>query len=513
VPIDPAIPPRVRFAPSPTGYLHVGGARTALFNWLFARRHGGAFVLRIEDTDVERSSGEMVEGILDGLRWLGLRWDEGPGVGGPYGPYFQSARLDRYRETAARLVTGGRVRFGGDAAGGGIEREIAPGAAYYCYCTPEELRARREAAQAQEGGWRYDRACLALPPEEIARREAAGLPRAVRFRVPPGRTVFRDLVHGEIAVDHETIEDFVILRSDGHPTYQLSVVVDDLDMRITHVIRGDDHISNTPKQILLYRALGAEPPLFAHVPLILGPDRRRLSKRHGATSVTEYRRLGYLPEAMVNFLALLGWSPATGQEIFTRDELVAAFSIEGISSSPAVFNPEKLDWFNAQHILRLDAAELARRLEPELRASGFWRDEYAGVLRGWLLEVIELLKPRVRRLPEFIELGLPFFAESVPRDPAAVARHLSQPELAPHLAALRERLAALDAFDPPAIEAALRAVAAERGVPAATLIHAARVAVTGRAASPGLFEVLALVGRRRTLERLEEAEHILASRV
>ncbi|HXH04957.1 MAG TPA: glutamate--tRNA ligase, partial [Vicinamibacterales bacterium] len=454
-----AAPPRVRFAPSPTGYLHVGGARTALFNWLFARKHGGVFILRIEDTDVERSSEEMVEGILEGLRWLGLRWDEGPGVGGPYGPYFQSGRLERYREMAERLAAGGL--------------------AYYCYCTPEALRARREAAERQGGGWRYDRACLALSSEEIAERERAGRPRAIRFRVPAGRTVFRDLVHGEIAVDHETIEDFVILRSDGHPTYQLSVVVDDLDMRITHVIRGDDHISNTPKQILLYRAFGGEPPAFAHVPLILGPDRRRLSKRHGATSVMEYKRLGYLPEAMVNFLALLGWSPATGQEIFTRDELIAAFSLEGISSSQAIFNPEKLDWFNAQHIMRLDAAELARRLEPELRASGFWRDEYAGVLRGWLLEVIELLKPRVRRLPEFIEQGLPFFAESVPRDPAAVAKHLSAPELAPHLAALRERLAALEAFDPPALEAALRAVAAERGVPAPVLIHATRVAVTG----------------------------------
>ena len=282
--------PRVRFAPSPTGYLHVGGARTALFNWLFARRHGGVFVLRIEDTDVERSSDEMVEGILDGLRWLGLDWDEGPKIGGPYGPYFQSERLDRHRAMAERLV--------------------AEGHAYYCYCTPEELKAKRDAAEQA-------RRRLAVRPHLLRadaatrspRASATSVPRAVRFRVPDGTTRFDDLVHGPIEFDGANIEDFVILRSDGQPTYQLSVVSDDVEMAITHVVRGDDHISNTPKQILLYHAVGAPVPQFAHVPLILGPDKKRLSKRHGATSVMEYARQGYLPEAMVNFLALLGWSP------------------------------------------------------------------------------------------------------------------------------------------------------------------------------------------------------------
>src|SRR5262245_29834642 len=293
--------PRLRFAPSPTGYLHVGGARTALFNWLFARRHHGAFILRIEDTDVERSSAEMVTGILDGLRWLGIDWNEGPEIGGPHAPYFQSQRLDRYRAAAQELVDRGQ-------------------------------------AVVDEG--------------------------AIRFNVPPGKTSFTDSVHGPIEFDNEHIENFVILRSDTHPTYHLSVVVDDIDMAITHVVRGDDHISNTPKQVLLYQAFGKPVPTFAHVPLILGLDKKRLSKRHGATSVMEYARQGYLPEAMVNFLALLGWGTGSDDELLTKDELIARFSLEGISGGNAVFNTEKLDWFNHQYLLRLSDDELIARLRP-----------------------------------------------------------------------------------------------------------------------------------------------------
>src|SRR3984893_2135908 len=300
----------------------------------------------------------MVEGILDGLRWLGLDWDEGPRIGGPYGPYFQSERRDRYRAMAARLV--------------------AQGSAYYCYCTPEDLKAKRNA-----GVEKYDRTCSALTVDEIAARERAGMARAVRFRVPEGTMRFDDLVHGPIEFDGAHIEDFVILRSDGHPTYQLSVVSDDVEMAITHVVRGDDHISNTPKQILLYRAIGAPLPQFAHVPLILGPEKKRLSKRHGATSVIEYARQGYLPEAMVNFLALLGWSPGGDRELFTRDELVKAFALEGISGGNAVFNPEKLEWFNQQHIARLAPAELARRLRPLFDAAGLWSDSYLGDRHAW----------------------------------------------------------------------------------------------------------------------------------
>jgi glutamyl-tRNA synthetase len=348
--------PRVRFAPSPTGYLHVGGARTALFNWLFARRSGGVFVLRIEDTDLERSSQDMVEGILEGLRWLGLDWDEGPAIGGEFGPYFQSERLERHRAMAERLV--------------------ADGHAYYCYCTAETLKAKRDAAEQAGSAWKYDRTCCVLTGDQIAEREQQRMPRVVRFRVPDGPTRFDDLVHGPIEFEGEHIEDFVLLRSDAQPTYQLSVVSDDVEMKITHVVRGDDHVSNTPKQILLYRAIGAPEPRFAHVPLILGPDKKRLSKRHGATSVTEYERQGYLPEAMFNFLSLLGWSPGNDDEIFTREALIDAFALEGISGGNAVFNPEKLDWFNQQHIMRLAPDELALRIKPWLETAGLWNDDY-----------------------------------------------------------------------------------------------------------------------------------------
>ena len=476
---------RVRFAPSPTGYLHIGGARTALFNWLFARRQGGIFVLRIEDTDTERSSWAMVDGIVQGLRWLGLDWDEGPDVGGPHGPYFQSQRLARHRELADRLV--------------------AAGNAYYCYCTPAEIQAKRGAAEAAGGGWVYDRTCCALTADEIARRESDGLPRAVRFKVPDGRTELQDLVHGPIAFENANIEDFVILRSDGQPTYHLSVVSDDIDMAITHVVRGDDHISNTPKHVLLFNALGAPLPRFGHVPLILGTDKKRLSKRHGATSVMEYPRLGYLPEAMVNFLALLGWSPGTDEEIFSMDALVQRFTLEGISGGNGVFNPEKLDWFNQQHILVMPSAELARRIEPLLRDAGLWHDAFAASERPWLLRVIDLLKPRARRLGQFVDDGRLFFAEEVEYDPAAVKKHLKPAGIRDHLLALAGAFEQLPGFDQAATESSLRALAEVRGIKPATLIHATRVAVTGRSVSPGLFEVLELLGRARSLRRLAAA--------
>jgi glutamyl-tRNA synthetase len=474
---------RVRFAPSPTGYLHIGGARTALFNWLYARRHGGAFILRIEDTDVERSSADMTTGILQSLRWLGLDWDEGPIVGGPHAPYLQSERLARYRDAAARLVS--------------------KGAAYYCYCRPDELAAKREAAEAAGGAWMYDRTCRALSAEQIASREAAGMPRAIRFFVPVGETSFEDSIRGRITVTHDHIEDFVIVRSDGHPTYQLSVVVDDAEMAVTQVVRGDDHISNTPKQVLLYQALDAPVPGFAHVPLILGPDRKRLSKRHGATSVGEYEAQGYLPEAMINFLALLGWSPGSGdQEVFTRDELIGRFTLEGISGGNAVFSPEKLDWFNQQHIARMPADEILRRLAPELQRHALWRDAFDGAERVWIEAVVDLLKPRARKLVDLLPTIRPFVADAIERDPAAVAKHLSAPELPDLIAAWRERVERIEPFEPPEIEAALRTFAEERGVKAGTLIHATRVAVTGQAVSPGIFDVLHLLGRDRVLARL-----------
>jgi glutamyl-tRNA synthetase len=484
--------PRVRFAPSPTGYLHVGGARTALFNWLYARRHGGVFILRIEDTDVERSSSEMVTGILDGMRWLGLDWDEGPEIGGPHAPYFQSERLDQYRRTAEGLV--------------------AHGDAYYCYCSPERLKQERDKAEARGEAWKYDRACLSLPLDRIAELEASGSGRAIRFKVPPGRTTFDDAVHGPIEFEHANIEDFVILRSDLHPTYHLSVVVEDVDMAVTHVIRGDDHISNTPKHVLLFEALGFTMPRFAHVPLILGADKKRLSKRHGATSIIEYKRVGYLPDAMVNFLALLGWSPGDDRELMSRDELKAAFTLEGISSGDAVFNIEKLDWMNGQHILQLPIEQLTAHVEPFLVEAGLWSVAALPERRAWLMRILELLRPRAKRLADFVDQARPFLRDTVEYDAEAVEKHLGTVGLHDHVRALVSTLRITSPFDEPHVEAAVRGTASQRGLKAGSLIHAVRVGVTGRANSPGLFEVLALLGPERTVSRLERLQAFLATR-
>jgi nondiscriminating glutamyl-tRNA synthetase len=478
--------PRVRFAPSPTGYLHVGGARTALFNWLFARRHGGVFILRIEDTDTERSSDEMVAGILESMRWLGLEWDEGPGIGGPHAPYFQTQRFERHRAVAHQLLAGGF--------------------AYKCYCSPDRLKEQRDAAEKAGGGWKYDRVCLSLSADEQRRLEASGVQPALRFKVPAGKTSYTDHVRGHIEVDHDQVEDFVILRSNGLPIYHLSVVADDIEMGITHVIRGDDHISNTPKHILLWQALGKTPPEFAHVPLILGTDKKKLSKRHGMTSVTEYERIGYLPDAMVNFLALLGWSPGGDREVISREELIAAFSLEGISGGAAVFDPEKLDWFNGQYLAQIRPDDLVRYVKPLLQAAGLWSDEYDTPGRGeWLERVLRLVLPRVRRLPDFVAQVSPFMTATVDYDPEAVRKHLTTADLDQHIEAL---IVALETdpepFGEAAIERTLRAVADARGIKAAPLIHAARIAATGKAVSPGIFEVLALLGKPLTLARLRD---------
>jgi glutamyl-tRNA synthetase len=483
-------PPRVRFAPSPTGYLHVGGARTALFNWLYARRHGGAFILRIEDTDAERSSDEMVTGILDGLKWLGLDWDEGPGVDGPHAPYFQSQRYDRHRAAAATLM--------------------ASGHAYHCYCSADRLRQERERAEARGDAWQYDRTCLNLTAEDVARLEASGAPRAVRFKVPSGVTAFDDAVHGPIEFDGANIEDFVILRSDGHPVYHLSVVVDDVDMRITHVIRGDDHISNTPKHVLLFRALGAALPRFAHVPLILGADKKRLSKRHGATSVIEYERAGYLPDALVNFLALLGWSPGDDRELMTREALIESFTLEGISGGNAVFDTAKLDWMNGQYIGRLPIEALADLVLPMLVRDGLWTEGRPA--SQWLLPLLELLRPRAKRLTDFVDQARPFLVDVVEYDDEAVAKHLADPRLSEHIVALLAVLRELTSFDEAHVEAAVRGTAEARGIKAGALIHAIRVAMTGRTTSPGIFDVLVLLGRERALGRLEALIAFLRAR-
>ena len=470
--------PRVRFAPSPTGYLHVGGARTALFNWLFARHCGGTFILRIEDTDFERSSEAMVEGILEGIEWLGLSWDEGP--------FFQSQRLSLYQQTAERL--------------------IASGHAYYCFCTKEELEQRRAEAPAGRPPM-YDRRCRSIPAEEAAARRLDGQsPAAVRFSVPEGATAWDDAVFGRVEFANAEIEDFVLLRSDGIPTYHLSVVADDIDMRLTHIIRGADHISNTPKQILQYQALGASLPVFAHVPLILGPDKTRLSKRHGATSVTAYKDMGILPEAFRNFLSLLGWSPGPAhkdRELFSSDELIQLFTLDGISKSNAVFDHDKLAWFNTEYIRACDSGQLLPLIEEEWRIAGLIPSRTGEEI----LAAIDLVKPRARSLKDFATLFRAWFSDDFEFDPVAVTKFLSDPTLRPLLRQLAHRYAAAPAFTEASAEQILRDFAAEKGIKAGALINGSRVALTGQAVAPSLFAVMLALGRERVVQRLSEIAH------
>ena len=468
--------PRVRFAPSPTGYLHVGGARTALFNWLFARHFGGTFILRIEDTDFERSSEEMVQGILDGMSWLGLNWDEGP--------FYQSQRLALYRETAEKLV--------------------ASGHAYYCFCTKEELEARRQEAAKAGGPAMYDRRCRTIGTEKAAARKAAGEACAVRFLVPDGgSTSFEDAVFGKVEFANGEIEDFVLLRSDGVPTYHLSVVADDIDMRLTHIIRGADHISNTPKQVLQYRALGADLPVFAHLPLILGPDKTRLSKRHGATSVMAYKDMGILPEAFRNFLALLGWSPGPAhkhREIFSSEELIQLFTLEGIAKSNAVFDNDKLAWFNTEYIRACDSSRLLPLIEEEWRAVDFSPNRTPEEI----LAAVDLLKPRARSLKDFSGLFRAYFSDSFEYDRSAMEKFLADDSLPPLLRELASRYVAATEFSEASAEQILRGFATEKGVKAGALINGSRVALTGQAVAPSLFAVMALLGRDRVVQRLTD---------
>ena len=475
--------PRVRFAPSPTGYLHVGGARTALFNWLFARHTGGTLILRIEDTDFERSSEAMVGGILEGMTWLGLDWDEGP--------FFQSKRLELYREAAAKIV--------------------ASGNAYPCFCTKEQLEQRRAEAAAAGRPPMYDRRCRRLSADEAASRRAAGEAAAIRFAVPEGgATSFDDAVFGRIEFANSEIEDFVLLRSDGIPTYHLSVVADDMDMRLTHIIRGADHISNTPKQVLQYLALGAELPAFAHVPLILGPDKTRLSKRHGATSVISYKEMGIVPEAFRNFLALLGWTPQTAErdrEIFGSEELIRLFSLEGIAKSNAVFDNEKLAWFNTEYIRAYSSEKLLPLIEEEWAKAGFAPQR----AREELLATIDLLKPRARNLKDFGGAFKAYFSDDFEFDTAAVTKFFQDDALPGLLTELGSRYEAADEFTEASTEAVLRTFAEERGIKAGVLINGSRVALTGQGVAPSLFAVMAALGKERVVSRLKAAQAIVAT--
>jgi glutamyl-tRNA synthetase len=468
--------------PSPTGRFHLGNARTAIHNWLFARRSGGALVLRIEDTDPARSTPENVAVIIQAMRWLGLDWDEGPEAGGDHGPYFQSERLALYRRAADRL----------------LEQRLA----YPCYCTLDELEQRRREMQAKGLPPRYDRRCRDLSPAHRERLASEGRPAAIRFALPDqGAVAWDDLVRGRIEFQNSELDDFVLLRSDGSPTYLLACVVDDSAMAISHVLRGEDLISSTPRQLHIYQALGLDAPLFGHLPLILGTDRAKLAKRHGAASVLEYRDRGYLPDALVNFIALLGWSPGDDREVLSRDELIEAFSIEGIGKSGAVFDSEKLDWMNGVYLRTMPPADYIAAARPFVEnAFGECPDP------DYLSRAVLLEQERARTLAELPQLTEFFFRDPDSYDEKGERKWFQREGAAELLAAVRTALSELPAFDEPAIEAAIRAVADRAGVKAGPVIHTTRLAATGRTKGPGLFELLAVLGKERTLTRLTRAE-------
>lgn len=460
---------RVRFAPSPTGYLHIGGVRTALFNWLYARRHHGTFILRIEDTDQSRSTEEAITAILEGMRWVGLDWDEGP--------YRQTERMELYRDHAMRL--------------------FANGQAYWCVCTAEELEERRKEALAKGLQPRYDGRCrergIVNPTGEAA----------LRFRAPQeGQTVIEDLVKGRVVFDNAVLDDLIILRSNGYPTYNFSVVVDDALMGITHVVRGDDHLTNTPRQVPIFQALGFHVPQFGHLSMILGSDKARLSKRHGATSVLAYRDMGYLPEAMLNYLVRLGWSFGD-QEVFSLQEMIEKFSFDNVQKSSAVFNPEKLLWLNAQYIKQSEPKRVAEQLQPFLERAGVGA-EAAGKSGEWMERLVLAFRERSQTLEEMAKAAIPYLQADIQMDEAAAKKFLT-PAIAPLLERLADRFAAVPDFDKEGLEAVFKNVIAEAGIKMGELAQPVRVALTGRTASPGLFEVIDLLGRDRTLERLRHA--------
>ncbi|MBN1595697.1 glutamate--tRNA ligase [candidate division FCPU426 bacterium] len=478
-------PVRVRFAPSPTGHLHIGGARTALFNYLFARQQNGVFILRLEDTDQARSSEDSVQMILADMQWLGLTWDEGPETGGDFGPYRQSERLQMYESKALQLLEQGK--------------------AYFCFCSPEEVEAKRQAALAQGGQPKYDGTCRALSPEQARQRIAPGASYAIRFKTPQtGETIINDCIRGRVVFDNSTLDDFVIVRSNGLPTYNFAAVVDDAAMEITHIIRGDDHLSNTPRQICLYQALGAPLPEFAHVPMILGPDKTRLSKRHGATSVGAYAEQGYLPEALVNYLALLGWSFDDKTTLFSMDELIEKFSLEKVSKNPAVFDPQKLLWMNGHYIRNIETDLYNERSRCELKKAGLVGNNptqeeqvMATAAAGVVREKFKLMS----ELPQQVEY---FFREPKlealdEKSKNMLAGMKENPGL---FKSLHEKLSMVESFSVSNLEALFKDFIEEKQVKFGALAHPLRVCLTGRMQSPGLFEIMEKMGKEKVLRRL-----------
>jgi glutamyl-tRNA synthetase len=476
---------RVRYAPSPTGAPHIGNLRTALFNWLWARHNHGKFILRVEDTDQAREVENGLDLIIESLRFLGMDWDEGPDIGGAYGPYHQSERLAIYQTYADELAQ--------------------KGAAYYCYCTPERLAEMRAEQEARGEPTRYDRRCRWLTRQERAEREAQGLPRVVRLAVPlEGSTTLRDFIHGDITIPNETVDDQVLLKSDGFPTYHLAVVVDDHLMEITHVMRGDEWISSFPKHILLYHAFGWTPPQFGHVPVVLGPDKKKLSKRHGATSVLQFRDEGYLVEALVNFMTLLGWAYDGQRELFARQELIEYFSLEHIHSSPAVFDRAKLDWMNGEYIRRLATEDLAERLLPFLTRAGLHADLET------VKKIAPLVQERLKRLDEIAPLVDFIFQEKISYDPKTlVGPKMSAAESLHALRAAGQVLEGINFDDAEKMEQALRAVGEQLGLKPAQFFGVLRNAVSGKTVTPPLIGVLQILGKEKTMARVRAALDLL----
>jgi len=485
---------RTRYAPSPTGYLHVGGAWMAFFNWLFARSRRGAFILRVEDTDRSRSTEAYEAAILEDFRWLGIDWDEGPDVGGPYGPYRQTERMHLYRQYAEAL--------------------LARDAAYHCYCTPEELEAERRLAQAERRPYRYSGRCRHLAAAQRAAFERQGRRPTIRLRLHDAGEpiVVEDLVRGRVAFEPEHLDDYIIVRSDGTPLYNFANVVDDHTMAITHVIRGIEHLSNTPKQWVMYRALGWEPPQVAHLSNILGADRKKLSKRTGDTAVRDYRREGFLPEAVLNFFALMAWYPEEDREVYSVRELIERFRIEDLGKASPVFDMAKLTWMNGVYmrsLLERDPARVVEACLEPLRTAGLLDGRDAPETRAYLRRVIDVLGDRIKVGRDIVAYGDFFFTDGVTYEPEAARRYLRDPALAPVLEALRERVTRAGAFGPAEAERLVRDLAAERGMQAREIVHPTRVALTGKTVGPGLFELMALLGKERVARRLEVAvEHL-----
>lgn len=473
---------RVRFAPSPTGTLHIGGARTALFNWLFARSQGGTFILRLEDTDVFRSSDASAHGILEGLQWLGLDWDEGPDKGGPYGPYRQSERLSLYNDYAAKLLKEGK--------------------AYYCFCNPDELQSQREKARQEKKDYKYDGKCLHLSAGEIQSKLEQGLKPVVRIKSPhSGITVVNDLIRGEVEFDNRLLDDFIIVKSDGWPTYNFAVVVDDASMRVSHVIRAEEHLSNTPKQLIIYRALELDCPQFAHVSMILAPDRSKLSKRHGATSVQEFRDQGYLPEALLNYLALLGWSSGDDVDFRSAGEMIDRFRLQDVSKSAAIYDIQKLAWMNGHYLSRAESGRLAALLRNPAEDRG-WLSPGNG---DYFLHVIDLVKSRARLVYDILDEAEYFFAGVDSYDEKGLTKYFLNGQSKTKLAAVLKIIERCEPFEAMVLEENLRREAENMQLKAADLIHPARLALSGRTKTPGLFEVMELLGREKCRTRIEQA--------